>query len=287
MDYTISKSSKINYIMKTIFSLLIALGCSFVSLGQGTFDLGLFAGLSTYSGDLVEKDIEITEMNPAIGIVGRYQLKSWLTLRGNLMAGTISGDDLNAINVNQRKRNLSFRSPIFELSVTPEFNIYTFKLKSKQSFTPYFLIGAGVFYYNPKAFYEGEWVNLQPLGTEGQGLPGYESRYNLIDFSIPYGLGLKFQVSDKATIGLEFISRYTFTDYLDDVSTVYPDNDVLTATNGILAAALSDRTPEYTGIPSQRKENAQRGGSVYKDYYHFIGATVTINIFTPEVVEKK
>ena len=273
--------------MKTIFSFLLVPCCSFVSFGQGTFDLGLFAGLSTYSGDLVEKDIEITEMNPATGIIGRYRMKPWLVLRGSLMAGSISGSDLNAVNITQRKRNLSFRSPIVEFSVTPEFDIYTFKLKSKQSFTPYFLIGAGVFYYNPKAFYEGEWVKLQPLGTEGQGLPGYESKYNLIDFAIPYGLGLKFQVSEKATIGLEFISRYTFTDYLYDVSTVYPDNEVLAATNGILAAALSDRTPEYTGIPSQRRENAQRGGSEYKDYYHFIGATVTINIFTPEVVEKK
>jgi hypothetical protein len=273
--------------MKTTFLLLIAFFCSFVSFGQNTFDLGIFAGVSTYSGDLAEKDIEITEMNPAVGIIGRYQFKSWLTLRGNLILGTISGNDLNATSINQRKRNLSFRSPIYELSVTPEFNIYTFKLKSKQSFTPYFLIGVGVFYYDPKALYEGEWINLQPLGTEGQGLPGYESRYNLIDFSIPYGFGLKFQVSDKATIGLEFISRYTFSDYLDDVSTVYPDNDVLAATNGALAAALSDRTSEYTGIPTQRVENAQRGSSVYTDYYHFIGATVTINLFTPEVVDKK
>jgi hypothetical protein len=273
--------------MRIFFILLFTLNCSIASFGQGIFDLGIFAGLSTYSGDLAENNIEVTEINPAVGIIGRYHLKSWLALRGNLMAGSISGNDLNATTLYQRKRNLSFRSPIYELSLISEFNIHTFKLKSEQSFIPYFLIGAGIFYYNPKALYEGNWVALQPLGTEGQGLPGYESRYNLIDFSIPYGLGLKFQVSAQATIGLEFVSRYTFTDYLDDVSTVYPDNDVLVVTNGILAATLSDRTSEYTGIPSQRQENAQRGGSVFKDYYHFIGATVTINIFTPEVASKK
>ncbi|NJN77965.1 MAG: porin family protein [Saprospiraceae bacterium] len=274
--------------MRTIYALLIASCCSFTAFGQqGAFSLGTFAGLSAYGGDLVEQDIEITEMNPALGIIGRYELKSWLTLRGSLMAGTISGSDLNSGDINRRKRNLSFRSPIYELSVMPEFNIYTFNLPSKQTLTPYAFIGAGVFYYNPKALYEGEWVQLQPLGTEGQGLPGYESKYNLIDFSIPYGIGLKFAVSDKATIGLEFGTRYTFTDYLDDVSTVYPDNKILAATSGALAAALSDRTSEYTGIPTQRAENAGRGGAVYPDVYHFIGATVTINLFTPEVVEKK
>ncbi|MFT5834448.1 MAG: hypothetical protein ACI97N_002087 [Cognaticolwellia sp.] len=273
--------------MKIIYTLLIVLCCPFISFGQGSLDLGIFAGLSTYGGDLTESDIEITEMNPAFGVIGRYHVKSWLVLRGNLMLGTITGNDLNASSIGRRRRNLSFRSSIYELSVTPEFNIYTFNLKSKQSFTPYFMIGAGVFYYNPKALYEGEWVDLQPLGTEGQGLPGYESKYNLVDFAIPYGFGLKFQVSNKATIGLEFISRYTFTDYLDDVSTVYPDNDVLVITNGVLAATLSDRTSEYTGIPSQRQENAPRGGSEFKDYYHFIGATVTINIFTPEIEKRK
>ena len=33
-------------------------------------------------------------------------------------------------------------------------------------------VGVGGFYFNPKAKYEGKWVSLQPLGTEGQGLNG-------------------------------------------------------------------------------------------------------------------
>lgn len=271
--------------MKTTYLLIIGLLISGSIFAQGTIEGGIFAGLTNYGGDLVETDFEITETNPGIGILARYEVNNWLMIRGNLVAGTISGSDINASNINRRKRNLSFRSSIIELSVVPEFNIYDFELKGGRSIIPYGFIGGGVFYHNPKALYDGEWVELQPLGTEGQGLPGYASRYNLINFSIPGGLGVKFRATEKATISLEWGVRYTFTDYLDDVSTVYPDNDVLLATNGELAAALSDRTEEYTGIPISRAENAGRGGAEYMDVYHFIGTTITINLFTPEVVK--
>lgn len=272
--------------MKRNYLLIIALLFSTLIQGQGTVEAGLFAGLSNYGGDLVETDLEITETNPAIGIIARYDFKPWFTLRGTLMAGSLSGSDVNAENIGRRKRNLSFRSPIYEFSIIPEFNIYSFKLKAGQTITPYVFIGGGVFYYNPKALYEGEWIDLQPLGTEGQGLPGYAAKYNLIDFSIPFGMGLKFKVSEKATIGLEYGVRYTFTDYLDDVSTVYPDNEILAATSGERSAILSDRTSEYTGIPTVRVEDAIRGNPENPDVYYFFGTTVTINLFTPKVVEK-
>lgn len=272
--------------MKRNYLLIIALLFSTLIQGQGTVEAGLFAGLSNYGGDLVETDLEITETNPAIGIIARYDFKPWFTLRGTLMAGSLSGSDVNAENIGRRKRNLSFRSPVYEFSIIPEFNIYSFKLKAGQAITPYVFIGGGVFYYNPKALYEGEWIDLQPLGTEGQGLPGYAAKYNLIDFSIPFGMGLKFKVSEKATIGLEYGVRYTFTDYLDDVSTVYPDNEILAATSGERSAILSDRTSEYTGIPTVRAEDAIRGNPENPDVYYFFGTTVTINLFTPKVVEK-
>ncbi|MFK7946070.1 MAG: DUF6089 family protein [Saprospiraceae bacterium] len=269
--------------MRTTYLLVISLLLSNTLFAQGTIEGGIFAGLANYGGDLTETNLEITETNPAIGILARYEVNNWLMVRGNLVYGTISGSDINASKISRRKRNLSFRSPIIEFSIVPEFNIYDFELKGGRSIIPYAFIGGGVFYYNPKALYQGEWIDLQPLGTEGQGLPGYPSRYNLIDFSIPGGLGVKFKATEKATISLEWGIRYTFTDYLDDVSTIYPDNDVLFATNGEEAAALSDRTEEYTGVPVNRAENAGRGGAEYTDVYHFFGATISVNLFTPEI----
>lgn len=259
----------------------------FISVsGQGTVEGGIFAGLSNYGGDLSENYMELTETNPAIGILGRYYFKDWFSLRASLIYGTISGSDLNGSTIGRRQRNLSFRTPIVELGVIPEFNIYSFKLSGGQTITPYIMVGVSAFYYNPKTLYQGNWVELQPLGTEGQGLPGYDAKYSLISFAIPSGLGVKFAVSEKASVALEFNTRYTFTDYLDDVSTVYPDNDLLDKTNGSLSATLSDRTQEYTGVPVERKENAMRG-TENADVFYFFGATVSVNLFTPEVVEKR
>lgn len=272
--------------MKICFTLLLSTLLFISASGQGTVEGGVFAGLSNYGGDLSENYMELTETNPSIGVFGRYYFKNWLSLRAGLTYGTLSGSDLNASSIGRRRRNLSFRSPIVELAVMPEFNIYSFKLSGGQKITPYVMAGVAAFYYNPKTLYQGDWVALQPLGTEGQGLPGFESKYSLIGFSIPTGIGVKFDVSEKASVALEFTTRYAFTDYLDDVSTVYPDNEILSKTNGELAAALSDRTAEYTGVPVNRTEGARRGTENF-DVYYFFGATVSVNLFTPEVIEKK
>jgi hypothetical protein len=273
--------------MKTCFTLLLSTFLLVSASGQGIIEGGIFAGLSNYGGDLSENYMELTETNPSFGILGRYYFKDWLSLRASLTYGTLSGSDKNASNIGRRRRNLSFRSSIVELAVIPEFNIYSFKLSGGQTITPYVMIGASAFYYNPKTLYEGNWIELQPLGTEGQGLPGYDSKYSLISFAIPSGIGVKFAVSDKASIALEFTSRYTFTDYLDDVSTVYPDNDVLAASsNDVNTAILSDRTAELTGVPVERNANAMRG-TENVDVFYLFGATVSINLFTPEVMDKK
>lgn len=272
--------------MRICFTLILS-AFLFISVsGQGIVEGGIFAGLTNYGGDLSENYMELTETNPAIGVFGRYYFKDWLSLRASLIYGTISGSDLNASTLGRRQRNLSFRSPIVELAVIPEFNIYSFKLSGGQIITPYIMIGASAFYYNPKTLYEGDWIELQPLGTEGQGLPGYGAKYSLVSFAIPSGFGVKFAVSEKASVALEFNTRYTFTDYLDDVSTVYPDNDILRSTNGELAAILSDRKEEYTGVPVERKADSIRG-TQNTDVFYFFGATVSVNLFTPERIENK
>ena len=75
-------------------------------------------------------------------------------------------------------------------------------------------------------------------------------------------------------IGIDIGARKTNTDYLDDVSTSYPDLQELAENNGMLAAQLSDRTAEFTGVPSQIQEGTQRGNPVYNDWYFMGGVTV-------------
>jgi hypothetical protein len=117
------------------------------------------------------------------------------------------------------------------------------------------------------------------MGTEGQGstVSNGNKPYSLTQIGIPFGLGLKYSLLKKFCIGLEWGMRKTFTDYLDDVSTVYPDPIIIEAESGPVAAALSDRTYKD---PGQVVNNTglQRGNSHTKDWYSFAGIFITYKI---------
>ena len=245
-----------------------------------TFHLGAFTGISTYSGDLLEKSSDqIAESHPAFGAYLRYSYGEYLSAKAGVTYGFASGSDLNAEHNLRRLRNLSFRSPILEFSVIPEFNTYDFVLPaSGYVLTPFIFVGVGGFWFNPQASYNGQWLDLQPLGTEGQGLSGYPQKYNRFALSIPHGIGLKFKMSELTTLTWEFGNRFTNTDYIDDLGGFYPDAEVLAEGNGLIAAALSDRTPEYTGLPSTREAGTVRASSQSKDFFLFSGFSLSVNL---------
>src|SRR4030095_8015554 len=169
-------------------------------------------------------------------------------------------------------RNLSFQSPVSEFSLVGEFN--TFDLDNKK-WTPYVFAGIAVFRYNPYTFdRSGNKTYLQPLSTEGQGLPGYSpsSPYGLTQFALPFGAGIKYNLSDKFRLGMEVGLRRTFTDYLDDVSGNYADQNDLLTYRGSLAADLAYRGDEVPGGDLTYTSKADiRGSAKYKDYYYFSG----------------
>ncbi|MCB0636984.1 MAG: hypothetical protein KDC54_10230, partial [Lewinella sp.] len=172
---------------------------------------------------------------------------------------------------NDKDRGLNFRTPITELALTAEWNIFRLGNPSGLQFAPYLFAGGSVFRFNPEGRLEDNWVELQPLGTEGQGLPGYDEPYSLTQVAIPVGAGLKFIIKERVTIGLEVGFRKTFTDYLDDVSSRTVNYlDVLSG-NGSLAAQLSNPTikdPEVVDF------TYVRGGDSL-DAYLFGGVTLS------------
>jgi hypothetical protein len=95
----------------------------------------------------------------------------------------------------------------------------------------------------------GEKVSLRPLGTEGQFLDDYPDQkpYSRLQASLQFGGGLKWRASDKLILALEGMISYTFTDYLDDASTIYISYPELLEKAGPLTAALANRQGEYLG----------------------------------------
>jgi Domain of unknown function (DUF6089) len=122
-------------------------------------------------------------------------------------------------------RNLHFRNDVKEFSALL---IYDFvasprNFVRRSQLVPYAFAGLSLFAHDPMALdsLNGKWVRLQPLGTEGQGLPGYANPYSLVQVAIPFGIGLRYKINDRWDVGVEGMFRYTFTDYLDDVGGAY------------------------------------------------------------------
>jgi len=259
--------------MKNLLTFLLL--CSFlftVNAQQGT-ELGIMGGASVYSGDLSKQEfgVYVDEINPAFGAFARFNLNRTVALRLGLTMGRVSGDD---DNTGRENRGLSFRSRITEFSLVGEVNLFKLGRYQDRGTIPYLFGGLAIFNFNPEAAFDGDYVELQPLGTEGQGLPNYEAPYNLTQVSIPLGVGVKFMLNDNITLGLEFGGRKTFTDHLDDVSDAEVNYlDVLEG-NGELAAMLSNPTLQD---PDSESLTYRRGGQ-YNDWYYFGGATLSFRL---------
>ena len=115
---------------------------------------------------------------------------------------------------------------------------------------------------------DGVTYPLQELGTEGQEI---SEEYFLVSGGITLGAGFKWDLSSDVTFAAEFTTRRVFTDYLDDVSTTYPNKATLQVIRGPQAAALSDRSlVDGIGI-----EGRQRGNSSDNDRYTFLSFSFT------------
>lgn len=258
--------------MRKLISLLVLLSLSIISLwGQQGWEAGGWLGVSHYFGDL-NTNLRIGDPGYSGGLIGRYNFNKRVCLKLSANYGNVSAQDADSDNLYERARNQSFRSVIVDGTAQMEFNFLTYTHGSKDEFfTPYLLAGLNVFYFNPQAEYNGEWVDLRPLGTEGQ-FRGEE--YYTTQVGLAYGMGLKVDLSYRWSLNIELSARRIFTDYLDDVSTVYADKEDLEKLRGDVAVTLSDRSLLLPGVNEDgalSQPGRQRGNSVTKDTYAFLG----------------
>jgi hypothetical protein len=244
-------------------------------VGQ-SLEIGTGFGITTYDGDLSPPKhlTRIYYLEPALSVFAKYNYNRYFSARLSFLATAVRGEDAKSRSEWRELRNLSFHTPIFEVSLIGEINLLGFHPdKSGRSFSPYLFGGVAYFRFDPTTLYNGEVVRLQPLGTEGQGLPQFPDRpfYSLNQISIPVGGGLKWAVTDRITLSGEIGWRKTFTDYLDDVSTTYVSYDLLFRERGETTARLSRRSWERLGIAPEeyrpRPYEVSQRGRPAKDWY--------------------
>ncbi len=247
-------------------------------------DFGIIAGISNYQGDLASTNNVNgfkAKIGPVFGLHAGYELSPRFQLRGDLLYTRLSGaDSLNAKEIT-KSRNLDFFSPIIQLAGGCDLNLFRFSIKDGKGFTLYATAGGSLFYMNPKTNYNGQKVALHPLGTEGQYLSDYPDQkpYSLFQPTLQFGGGMKILTSSKLIIALEAMLSYTFTDYIDDVSTIYISYPELLEKAGSLTAALANRQGEYfNSEPAIVPTGAARGNSQSNDFFGTIAMRVSVPV---------
>lgn len=255
--------------MQKYFTLLLVLVVNTLLPAQTT-EIGVSAGAAFYQGELSGKsflDFDAIEQ-PAFGFQVRFSPFTRFSGRlGGMYAKVASVPD-NQANIT----GLNFQSTLYDAHLLLEWNMVDANFGPNTGLTPYLFAGIGGVYFESQGEFQGELVDLQPLGTEGQGIEGYDRAYSQLNPTLPVGLGIRFWLGDRISLLVEGSTRFLFTDYLDDVSNRPVVYQEILEGNGPVAAALSN--PNI--IPgSDEATQPYRRGDARNDSYYFLNLTLT------------
>ncbi len=272
-------------------SLLLVFVGSAISSAQRGFEIGGWLGAAHYFGDL---NTRFDIMHPGFGGGGivRYNFNRRICAKASFNYGFLRADDANSSNAFEQRRNINFRTHLGDLSGQIEFNFFPYIHGSREYFyTPYLFAGFSLFTFSPYAVYDGEKTPpLRSLGTEGQ-FPGEE--YPSFQRAINFGGGLKFDLTPEWSLNVELSIRKLFTDYLDDVSTVYPDFGEVRGNNGVLGdIAVLASDPSLPDAEGNRvgRQGLQRGDDTTNDAYTFFSVGLLYyfgNIKCPDISKSR
>ena len=231
------------------------------------------------------KDLRWKTMRPSYGF---YLMAMHNNAIGVRLEGTFSQvvaydsilKNVAASTYGRYERNLSFKSKISEFQLGVEVHPLFFKDYEDEDpppISPYAVVGASLYSFDPQAKLNGQWYSLQPLHLEGQGFTEYPDRknYKLTQLNLIAGFGVKYEINTMLNARLEFVHRFLMTDYLDDVSQVeYIDPSLfynyLPANQAAIAQQLYNRTNELNPSDITFFNNIQRGDPKDNDSYFTI-----------------
>lgn len=222
--------------IRIILLVCLSIGLPVLSNGQAKGDIAVFYGQSYYLGE-INHITHFKSMSNSYGIFYRHNYNLRYSLRGSLYTGRISGSDLNSPYDYNIQRAAAFDLPVADLSVMTEFNFLPYITTSKKyRFSPY--VTAGLSY-------------LIPLKqAEFKGVIG-----------IPFGVGLKLNLTEKFSIGAEWVLHKAFSDELDGLGE-YDSNPL-----------FEEFLNNQTAAPYRQYSTIYRN-----DYYAFTGIFLSYKI---------
>ena len=238
-------------------------------------------GSANYYGDLINpgKLFQDTKFNVELGL--EYRFDPRFSIRGALTYFQLQGNDESADNESRERRNLNFKSNNLELSGVVVIQLFeeSGRYYQRPTINANIFIGLAALYFEPRTDIPATDYNGNAFPDAGKMTSLRQYRTELVQYSpvtlaIPLGVGVKFMISPFFNIGINGGYRFTFTDYLDDISTEHPGPAAFTDP---LAQALSDRRPEIGLAP--RAAGTRRGNPDKKDGYFML--SIRLDYYLP------
>lgn len=156
--------------------------------GKKSGEIGGSIGGAYYLGDINKMPFVGTRLSASAFY--RHTIDTRIAITGNFTYGTLTADDANSSSGYQIDRDESFKNSFYEFSAVGEFNFIPFlPAKRKYVYTPYIFAGVSEIYY-----------------------PKGENKFIL---SIPFGVGVKYNINTQYILGAFIGMRKTFDDYVD------------------------------------------------------------------------
>lgn len=174
-------------------------------------------------------DFTLRKTNFTGGLYATATYNDFIALRLSVNAGRVEAADSNLKGTTNKfaegryVRNLSFRTSLLEFAAVVEIHplmMFSYSERDPPLLSPYLFGGISILKFTPRAGYNGQWYDLAPLRLEGQGFAEYPDRkpYKTTSYGIPFGVGLRYELSRLVNLRIELTKHILFTDYLDDVS---------------------------------------------------------------------
>lgn len=241
---------------KILFCIAALSGLLSTAANAQIMEVGANVGAAGYIGDLNPSN-PLDFSGVAFGVFVKGNLDPYWAVGLHYNYGRIKANDANSSNADFRNRNLNFSTPLNELSLQVDFNFLDyFSGGGTRNFSPYIFAGLGGVLFNPKATYGGNTYELRYYETEGV-------KYKNYAVTIPFGVGMKYRISDRVGIFSQIGYRVAGTDYLDDVGDKYPGQSVISKDGSV---NLSNPSP----LPGYGPAGSQRGNYLKKDSYVFL-----------------
>ena len=241
-------------------------------------EVGGSVGLSYYMGD-INPNKPFVQSDLGWGVLARYY-------EGTRWAFRLTYSNLNLKNSDKAsgyrpERGLSFNTKVHDVALLAEFNFFDYFTGSKRNgLSPYIFGGISVFHFNPKADDGTELCDIMTDVNSDSSMPAdstLNAKYGKYAASIPFGVGVKYSVSNRLGLALEWRWNLALTDWIDDCHAYYPqygeDTPYVNYTDPTGFAADDNG--------ANKKAYIQRGNKADFDWYGYLNISLTYKFNLP------